>query len=177
MIWVRRPQSRGLRESVWGHRAGRLQGRNLNPCSELIQALRSLGKRQVPEGRLALCPRETQGSVQQWLPWDGVVGGQRAQRQESSRSKGLCDSVILNLSGEAGAAEGQEEGGGDERRLERRGAGRGAGMQVRGGVGGGRHQKPLFPLSWEADLGVSGCSWATLTQEWWRGCSQPEFGA
>lgn len=118
MIWVRRPQPRGLRESVWGHRAGRLQGRNLNPCSELIHALRSLGKRQVPEGRLALCPREAQGSVQQWLPWDGVVGGQRAQRQEGSRSKGFCDSVILNLSGEAGAAEGREEGGVDERRLE-----------------------------------------------------------
>ena len=40
------------------------------------QALRSLGKRQVPEGKSALCPQEAQGSVQQWLPWDGAVGGQ-----------------------------------------------------------------------------------------------------
>ena len=42
----------------------------------------------------------------------------RAQRLDGSWSKRFCDSVILNLSGEAGAQRGREEGGVDERRLE-----------------------------------------------------------
>ena len=42
----------------------------------------------------------------------------RAQRPDGSWSKRFCNSVILNLSGEAGAAEGREEGGVDDSRLE-----------------------------------------------------------
>lgn len=66
----------------------------------------------------------------------------RAQRPDGSWSKRFCDSVILNLSGEAGAQRGREEGGVDERRLEEgevgeEGSGEGS-RDAGGGRSGGR---------------------------------------
>lgn len=79
VIWVRRPQPRGVRP--WGWQAS---GLDLEPMFRAHPGSEVFGKSRVPGRRPALSSTgEAEGLVQQWLSWDGGQSTAHGSRADS----------------------------------------------------------------------------------------------